>query len=174
MNILDELNEIAKMEFDESRVSVLDINANIRESIEISKMIKRNIQKTDTIYLKLDEISDVKEQIKSMKNQIDEMVKGYVRMFDFLWEMYKYSSEENIEISEYLQKILEKLEVEMKKIGIFIDNPINQMYQTKLHEIVSTQKNKNLPSETIVEVFKVGINFNGEIIRKSQVITILN
>lgn len=174
MDILDELNKINRMEFDDAKISLLDINAGFRESVEISKMIKKNIQKTDTIYMKLDEISDAKLEIKKLENQIIEMVKGYVRVFDYLWEIHKYSLENNKELSTDFNNIFEKLESEMKKIGIFIDNPINQKYQTKSHEIISTKQNTDIQNETIVEVFKVGINFNGEIIRKAQVITILN
>ncbi|SHF12128.1 nucleotide exchange factor GrpE [Caloramator proteoclasticus] len=174
MDILSELYKISQLSFDEEEASIFQLNASLRESAEISKMIKKNIQKTDTIYYKLDEISNLNEQLKEHTNQINEMVKGYIRIFDFIWEMHRFSKEQSPEILDYIQSILEKIEVEMKKVGIFIDNPKNQKYQTKLHEIIATQEVIGFGNEIILDVLKVGINFKGEIIRKAQVITNLN
>ncbi|GFR36584.1 nucleotide exchange factor GrpE [Thermobrachium celere] len=174
MDILSELYKISQLSFDEDKVSVLEFNTSLRENAEISKMIKKNIQKTDTIYYKLDEISNLNKEVNKLKDDINEMVKGYVRIYDFLWEMYRFLREQSSELFEYIQNILQKIEVEMKKQGIFIDNPKNQKYQTKLHEIIAIQKGDGVEDETIIDVLKVGVNYKGDIIRKAQVITILN
>jgi len=121
-----------------------------------------------------EQVSMLTAEFKKLKSTLNEMVAAYMRIYNFVWDIFKFVEKHNDNALSYVEKILEKLEQEMKKVGITVENPKGKKYDTKLHEVVATQEARDLQDEMIVEVLKVGFSYNGEILKKAQVITVLN
>lgn len=156
-------------------------NVSSESLANIEKLIKKMALVSDAIVHELTDKSNIENEIASLKQEVmkkeqtvEQLVNTMIRMYSYTWEIFRFAEKHSQDLSTLVVKILDKFEQELKKIGITVENPKGKKYDTSLHQIVSTQQVEGMEEETIIDVLSVGFIYNGKILRKAQVVTVLN
>ena len=199
VNICKDINSIKKQYGQYSLDKIDDSLQGIHsEDINDFKEFEKNIDNLNGLLKSMEEInSDVISNKNLLKNVLDEdhevkkkfiekiknIINAYVNFYDYVDDirisLEKEDSNIDISLLKLVNSILVFLEKEYSNIGLLVHIPNKGVdkFDSFKHEIVLTEKNLRLPSETIVGVIKRGFYYNDRnirYVRNAKVITVLN
>jgi molecular chaperone GrpE len=140
-------------------------------------MLKKVLVKTDLIANKLDSFFGTKEsEIKSdedVKEYTEILINIYDKVYDILRTLKNEDGNNTMAISA-LSNIKAKLENEMKKVSIAIDEPFGKPFNPRFHKAVKVVQRKDEDSNVITDVIKPGIYINDKLFREAEVVVSAN
>lgn len=149
-----------------------DGNSN-NQSDKSYEMLKKVLVKTDLIANKLDSFFGAKEsEIKSdedVKEYTEILINIYDKVYDILRTLKNEDGNNTMAISA-LSNIKAKLENEMKKVSIAIDEPFGKPFNPRFHKAVKVVQRKDEDSNVITDVIKPGIYVNDKLFREAEVV----
>ncbi len=153
-----------------------DGNSN-NQSDKSYEMLKKVLVKTDLIANKLDSFFGAKEsEIKSdedIKEYTEILINIYDKVYDILRTLKNEDSNNTMAISA-LSNIKTKLENEMKKVYIVIDEPFGKPFNPRVHKAVRVVQVKDEDSNIITDVIRPGIYVNDKLFREAEVVVSAN
>jgi len=164
-------------DFEEFEHNIENLSGFLESMEEINKDVISNKNLLKSV---LEEDHEVKKKyIEKIKN----IINAYVSFYDYVDEirqsLEKTNSGIDISVLKLVNLILTFLEKEYSNIGLMVHTPnvgVDKFDNFK-HEIISTERNLGLPSETILWVIKRGFYYNDRnirYVRNAKVITVLN
>jgi len=150
---------------------------NSNQSDKSYEMLKKVLVKTDLIANKLDSFFGTKEsEIKSdedVKEYTEILINIYDKVYDILRTLKNEDGNNTMAISA-LSNIKAKLENEMKKVSIAIDEPFGKPFNPRFHKAVKVVQRKDEDSNVITDVIKPGIYINDKLFREAEVVVSAN
>jgi len=150
-----------------------DGNNSNNQSDKSYEMLKKVLVKTDLIANKLDSFFGAKEsEIKSdedVKEYTEILINIYDKVYDILRTLKNEDRNNTMAISA-LSNIKAKLENEMKKVSIAIDEPFGKPFNPRFHKAVKVVQRKDEDSNVITDVIKPGIYVNDKLFREAEVV----
>ncbi|HQO05912.1 MAG TPA: nucleotide exchange factor GrpE [Fervidobacterium sp.] len=181
MNTLNTLNTLALLEkvnsMNNSGTDSKKDAYNSNQSDKSYEMLKKVLVKTDLIANKLDSFFGAKEsEIKSdedIKEYTEILINIYDKVYDILRTLKNEDGNNTMAISA-LSNIKAKLENEMKKVSIAIDEPFGKPFNPRFHKAVKVVQRKDEDSNVITDVIKPGIYINDKLFREAEVVVSAN
>ncbi|HOA17618.1 MAG TPA: nucleotide exchange factor GrpE [Fervidobacterium sp.] len=181
MNTLNTLNTLALLEkvnsMNNSGTDSKKDAYNSNQSDKSYEMLKKVLVKTDLIANKLDSFFGTKEsEIKSdedVKEYTEILINIYDKVYDILRTLKNEDGNNTMAISA-LSNIKAKLENEMKKVSIAIDEPFGKPFNPRFHKAVKVVQRKDEDSNVITDVIKPGIYINDKLFREAEVVVSAN
>ena len=172
MNTLILLEKVSSMNGKETNPKSDGNNSN-NQSDKSYEMLKKVLVKTDLIANKLDSFFGAKEsEIKSdedVKEYTEILINIYDKVYDILRTLKNEDRNNTMAISA-LSNIKAKLENEMKKVSIAIDEPFGKPFNPRFHKAVKVVQRKDEDSNVITDVIKPGIYVNDKLFREAEVV----
>lgn len=158
-NSLDN-NEIISKKITKSNDKIINEVHGIKEVIEKDKN---------------EEILELKRIISSMKNQEKSIIKNVLHIADQFDYIFKFAEEsKNIELVESMNYVMKIVKKELSEMGIEEISALGEQFSPKFHicEVAVEDESKN--SNEIIDVIKKGYKRNGDVIRASKVVAVMN
>ncbi|MGY0398921.1 MAG: nucleotide exchange factor GrpE [Ostreibacterium sp.] len=88
----------------------------------------------------------------------------------------KESAESELGVAEQIDKFIEGSDMAitmfvdtLKKVGVTVINPENEVFNPELHQAVTMVPNSEIPSNTVIEVIQKGYTLNERLLRPAMV-----
>lgn len=129
--------------------------------------------------------SNIINQIANTKNVIDEIIRAkkelerqvnsilfaLIEVYDLLTNFYQIAKKLNdLNIESALEKLLVETKSKLLNVGCLFIETTNVPFDVEKHYTIGYAHNQEIPNGYIVEIFNLGIIFEGKIIRKAEVI----
>lgn len=175
---IDTKDDIDLLNYDLNRQMLeKEVKTNFKNSKHIEK-ISDDLTRLQNSY---DDISKLSRHFIDVNHNLSDAVMILIHIYDYIDDMLQaLLNNGNLEVDsdkaicKCLKLIIEHTEIEMKKVGLIVENPIHKKYDTSLHEILDTVSDNRMINEMIIKVIKKGFIYKDKILRKAKVITVLN
>ena len=158
LNEIDELRDFSKNNIKISKKTVIQLS-----------QVNNNIK---DLQLKMDQLSESMKDDGFDKNEKELIIDKLIFVSDQL-DIIRDFVKENLDSSEWektLDKTAAKTNKEIKKIGLEKIYPAEIKADPELHRAIDTAHKEEIEKNIIVKVLKAGYRYQGEIIRKAEVI----
>ncbi len=106
------------------------------------------------------------------KYGLDKFVGGLLGVWDSLELGHAAAQEENAGVDKLLEGTeltLKMMADAMSKLGVEQVDPLNQLFDPRLHQAMSMQPRDDVPANTVVAVVQKGYTLNGRLVRPALV-----
>lgn len=158
LNGIDELRDFSKNNIKISKKSVIQLS-----------QVNNNIK---DLQLKMDQLSESMKDDGIDKNEKELIIDKLIFVSDQL-DIIRDFVKDNLESSEWqktLDKTVSKTKKEMEKIGLEKIYPENIKANPEVHRAIDIAHKKGIEKNIIVKVLKAGYLYQGQMIRKAEVI----
>lgn len=138
----------------------------INEICEIKELIEKD---------KSEEVLELKRTINSMKNQEKDMIKNILHISDQFDCILKFAQEsKNVELTESMNCVMKIVKKELSEVGIEEICALGEQFSPKFHVCEVAVEDETKESNEIINVIKKGYKRNGDVIRASRVVAVMN
>ncbi|KYH35258.1 protein GrpE [Clostridium tepidiprofundi DSM 19306] len=183
IDIKDEIKKYKKVNLSEAYGKFEDEIAIVMNGF--SKMVERFSKEQYKTFCSIEEIIDTLEEKvennsitkelvenkKHMESENRKLIKGIININDLFESIYFFARKTNDE--KWIKQIgvlWNKISKINLKLGLIRIEDINVSFDNELHRVIQAKEVSNEEENSMIDIVKFGYIYNGEVIRKAEVI----